>query len=474
MYYFRSAKFHFLISYLVLSTLLLGTFGILGKKIVLHQSEKNITKKMYHEAESIVDTKLTMIKDYSSAIDEIRIYLSNTKKVTGTQYWLVQPDGTILIDTKEGSGIEQKNVRNYDPNFLIMQTVTGKQPLGLVSQKMISVIYPITNELQTKGYLVAMTPYQNVEERLSGLSQSLAVCFVLLFIFIACAFLYLHHKTIHPLNQMTIAATEYANGHLNYPMIDIAGLEQENLAAAIRYLAEKMQSVNEYQSKFIANVSHDFRSPLTSIKGYAQAMSDGTIPQQLQGKYFQIMLMEIDRLTKLTNNLLELNQLGDNGIALEIGTFDINQMVKLSAETFEPQCYKKKLKIELYFEEKESLVDADPHKIRRVLQNLLDNAIKFSNPESKIEIHVQVKQHKVFVSVKDYGSGINKEELSKIWDRFYKSDASRGRNKTGTGLGLSITKEMIEAHNENINVISTPGVGTEFIFSLPLHIKTKR
>ena len=103
-----------------------------------------------------------------------------------------------------------------------------------------------------------------------------------------------------------------------------------------------------------------------------------------------------------------------------------------------------------------------------MIQNLVDNAIKFSNTNSVIEIHTVKKHHKVFVSVKDHGIGITKEEASKIWDRFYKSDRSRGKDKTGTGLGLSITKEMIEAHGEHINVNSTEGVGTEFNFTLPL------
>ena len=108
------------------------------------------------------------------------------------------------------------------------------------------------------------------------------------------------------------------------------------------------------------------------------------------------------------------------------------------------------------------------NRIQQVIQNLLDNAIKFSPNDSTIKIHTAQRTHKVFVSVKDHGIGIPKESIPKIWSRFYKTDISRGKDKTGTGLGLSIVKEIIQAHGENINVISTEGVGTEFIFSLPL------
>ena len=114
------------------------------------------------------------------------------------------------------------------------------------------------------------------------------------------------------------------------------------------------------------------------------------------------------------------------------------------------------------------MVYADLGKIQQVLYNLIDNAIKFSNPESTITIETTPRGDKVYTSVKDYGIGIPKSSINKIWERFYKSDLSRGKDKKGTGLGLSIVKEIIQAHNENINVISTEGVGTEFIFSLPL------
>ena len=110
---------------------------------------------------------------------------------------------------------------------------------------------------------------------------------------------------------------------------------------------------------------------------------------------------------------------------------------------------------------------ADEEKIKQVLYNLIDNAIKFSNPNSNIKVETTEKNDKVFVSVKDSGIGIPKDSLKLIWDRFYKTDISRGKDKKGTGLGLSITKEIINAHHENINVISTEGVGTEFIFTLP-------
>ena len=224
--------------------------------------------------------------------------------------------------------------------------------------------------------------------------------------------------------------------------------------------------MEDYQKKFIGNVSHDFRSPLTSIKGYLEAMADGTIPVEMQERYFKILLFETERLSDLTADLLTLNEFDTKNLLLDYTSFDIHEVIKNTASSFEGTCTQKRISIELLLASKVLMVHADKRKIQQVFYNLLDNAIKFSSNDSEITVETSERNGKVFVSVKDHGIGIPKKSISKIWDRFYKTDLSRGKNKKGNGLGLAIVKEIIQAHNENINVISTEGVGTEFIFSL--------
>ena len=153
---------------------------------------------------------------------------------------------------------------------------------------------------------------------------------------------------------------------------------------------------------------------------------------------------------------------------LDVTDFDINQTIKTTLLTFEGICANKHILLNLILSGEQLFVTADFSKIQQVLYNLIDNAIKFSHPDSTITIETTEKNDKVFVSVKDTGIGIPKDSLKKIWERFYKTDLSRGKDKRGTGLGLSIVKEIIQAHGENINCISTEGVGTEFIFTLPI------
>ena len=277
----------------------------------------------------------------------------------------------------------------------------------------------------------------------------------------------IYHFSIRPLHKLTEAAKAYSLGHFDVPMDDNYTDEFLELRNTISFMASELNSLDEYQKNFIANISHDFRSPLTSIKGYAEAMQDGTIPYEAQDKYLDIIVFETNRLYKLTNNLLTLNSFERNGALLTITSFDINQIIKKTVLSFEGTCTKKKISLTLDFAMKEIIVDADVDKIQQVLHNLIDNAIKFSPNNSSIRISVRVKNDKAFIGIKDHGIGIPRDCLKKIWDRFYKTDLSRGKDKKGTGLGLSITKEIINAHKENITVVSTEGVGTEFIFSLP-------
>jgi signal transduction histidine kinase len=274
-------------------------------------------------------------------------------------------------------------------------------------------------------------------------------------------------KTVYlPLKKITAGAMEYADGNLDYSIRVKTTDEMGYLANTLNYMSSELNKLEEYQKAFIANVSHDFRSPLTSIKGYLEAMLDGTIPPELQDKYLNILISETERLNKLTQSMLTLSSLDSRGF-LSRTNFDINRVIKDTAAAFEGTCNARDIVLDLTFTDPSQMVYADLGKIQQVLYNLIDNAIKFSRDSSIIYIQTTIKYEKVFISVKDTGAGIPKENIKKIWERFYKSDASRGRDKKGTGLGLAIVKEIIQAHGENIDVVSTAGVGSEFIFTLP-------
>lgn len=353
--------------------------------------------------------------------------------------------------------MKQKIASSLLGAYLLFLSVCFAAALFLVPQVLRHYLYAIADDAEYRAYLR---------------SQSVALqnaCYLLLaIVFVLSLFpaLVFRIKLYLPLCQIIQAASRYVNGDFSTPISYEKDDELGQLTDALNYLAEAANTTGEYQRKFISNISHDFRSPLTSIKGYVEAMLDGTIPPEMQERYLGIVLSETERLNKLTEGLLLLNTFDDNGVYLDMTDFDLISVIRQTIDTFEVICGKKNLVVKTAFSSDIIRVYGDITKIQQVLYNLLDNAIKFSYPDSEILITATERRKNVFVSVKDHGEGISKENLPKIWNRFYKSDTSRGKDKKGTGLGLSIVKEILRAHDQNINVISTLGVGTEFVFTL--------
>lgn len=381
--------------------------------------------------------------------------------------WIASSDGKILFDTKNREQLPDSSEVLDTASRLSRE---GAYEIGtfhkFFSAKHLTVVAPIIRGTGTKGYIFLHYPMQNIYRDRSTFQEVLVFMFLLLY-GAALLLIFLYRSRIHnPLQQIVNGASEFGNGNLSYKIPIKTDDEMGYLANSLNYMADKLNRNGEYQRRFISNVSHDFRSPLTSIKGYVQAMLDGTIPPELQEKYLKIIAYESERLEKLTQSLLALNDLDIKKRLMHMRRFDINETLRTTAATFEGSCEKHNIQLVLYLTGNELFVQADMEQIQQVIYNLLDNALKFSNDNSSIILETTEKNGKVFVSIKDHGSGIPKEKIPKIWERFYKLDTSRGKDRLGTGLGLSIVKEIINAHGQNINVISTEGVGTEFIFTL--------
>lgn len=430
---------------------------------------RNIIKEqrnlMYNEAQQIKTTYYNNYINDNTTLLNFKNQLSALQSFTHHRIWIVKKDSSIAADSQNILANDTL-IKQYDKTFLSHTYQVNTTLNGLLEAGCLSVIFPVSSNFSVQGYIILHQPMSELTSQITKNMNFLnycAICFCgLCLLFLVCFYLIV----IVPLNKTIKAAKEYSGGNFDYSFELHTKDEYETLGDTLSFMAGELNNLDDYQKKFVANISHDFRSPLTSIKGYAEAMIDGTIPPEMHEKYLDIILFETERLTKLTTNLLELNRFENQGTILDITSFDINKTIKRTAAAFEGACMKKHIQLKLIFSEKSLYVDADIDKIQQVLYNLLDNAIKFSYTNSKIHISTETKNDKVFVSIKDFGMGIPKESIKKVWERFYKTDLSRGKDKKGTGLGLSITKEIITAHGENINVTSTEGVGTEFVFTL--------
>ncbi|MBR2527573.1 MAG: HAMP domain-containing histidine kinase [Blautia sp.] len=295
----------------------------------------------------------------------------------------------------------------------------------------------------------------------------LELVFLIVFFLLLPFFVWFYRRVSVPLKSIIEGAREYSRGNLSHTIyVPNASAEIVYLANTMNDMASRLNENGAYQKEMIANISHDLRSPLTIIKGYATALTDGTIPPQMQEHYLNILLRETQRLEKLTLNLLTLDNLSANKRILHMTVFDIQKTLLHCIDSFETTCRKRRIAIDTRFSEASLKVHADQENIQQLLYHLLDNAVKFSENDSRIIVETSAKKETVFVSIRDFGCGIDKDHLPLIWERFYKTDPSRGRDKMGTGLGLPIVKEIIQAHGQTIDVISTPGTGTDVIFTL--------
>lgn len=466
----HSIYIKFIIAYLIFGLLGFLTVALFSSRLVFDDILMDTANSLYREANLISNRYAESLHSAEFSTEYVTTQLAAIDHFTGAVVWIVNKDGELIYNSRNSTAESDEAVtviESFDPTDTGSKNYMTGRFYDMFAEDMLSVLSPINSDFQVMSYVVIHTPmselYVRRDEVLSILYITAAILYTLSLIILIVFTLTVYR----PIRKIAIATTEYAGGNLSYKLTVHSSDEIGKLSDSLNYMADRLSQSGEDQRKFIANVSHDFRSPLTSIRGYLEAMADGTIPPEMHEKYIRIVLNETDRLTKLTNSLLSLNNLSDGGMFLEITDFDINNVIKKTAETFEGICKQKKLRFKLLLTGDAMFVAADMGKIQQVLYNLIDNAIKFSDPDSVIKVETTEKNETVFVSVKDNGIGIPKENIKYIFDRFYKSDISRGKDKKGTGLGLAIVKEIISAHNENINVISTEGVGTEFIFTLP-------
>ena len=465
----KTLYFKFLLGYVIF-----GLFGFFVVATYIYMlTEKQMVKEeanmLYREANLLSQTYASELYRSKLSLDTVRRELIAMDAYLDAAIWIINPSGRMVLDSRNVLNVDEPVViEGFDPSLSSGSYYTVGDFFGSFKEPVLTVLSPVTANYKVQGYVVIHYDYAKL---LARVNEYLKLSYILFFIMLLLSLIILLFFTgiiYIPLQRITAATEQYADGNMHYDIDVESDDELGYLAASISFMAGRVARSEDNQKKFIANVSHDFRSPLTSIRGYLTAMQDGTIPEENYKKYIGILLNETERLTKLTNSLLTLNNLNISGVLLERENYDINETLRSVVSVFEGRCREKGVKVQLTLTDETFLVNADKAKIEQVLYNLLDNAVKFTPAEGEIRIETTQKGGKLFVSVKDTGIGIPKEDLPKVWERFYKTDLSRGKDKKGTGLGLSITKEIIQAHNEHINVISTEGVGTEFIFSLPV------
>ncbi len=408
----------------------------------------------------------------TNVTNNIRVYSygsENSPQIANTE---LQPQSLQLIqDVILNKGM--RPTQNAFPEIFTGNTLS----IGY-SQKYLSRVNVMTSDGSILSYsdtkqaaVFLHISMDDISTPVSGMYRIVLLAMLALTIVASLVIGVMSNNIIYPVNQMKNAAKAITNGDFSKEVNISTNDEIGDLAQSFNKMAHELQEVDKLRSDFIANISHDFRSPLTSIKGFLEAMLDGTVPQEDYAKYMQIVLDETNRLTKMTNNILDLTKMENGQEELHRSNFDINEMIVKLAIGFEQRIEDKKLKMDFQFLQEKLYVNADLDKIQRVVYNLIDNAIKFTDEGDSITIETSIVGKKAYIAVEDTGRGIDEESLPHVFERFHKADKSRGYDKKGTGLGLAIVKQIMLNHQEDIQVTSKEGQGTKFTFTLPLAYK---
>ena len=272
---------------------------------------------------------------------------------------------------------------------------------------------------------------------------------------------------ISPLAKLNYVAGKISKGEVEKRVIISSKDEIGELAQSFNSMADSIEQVEKNRRVFISNVSHEIRSPITSIKGFIGGILDGVIPEEKERYYLSIAYEEIQRLTRLVNDLLDLSAIEAGQFRLRIDEVDVNEVIRLSVIKFETKILKKKLKADVCLQGDKLIVAGDRDRLTQVITNLMDNAIKYAPLSGNISIKTSIKGSKAYVSIFNDGPLISEKDLKHIWDRFYKADKARS-SKTSTGLGLSIVSSIITQLGEDIWVENKESKGVVFTFTLKM------
>lgn len=326
------------------------------------------------------------------------------------------------------------------------------------------------------GIIVMHVDMHNVNTSITQVYMDVLLIGLLAVLAAVLVVYYLTTRITKPITDMNAIVRRYSKGSFDLRLHDEGADEVAQLAKSFNVMAAELSALETTRRSFVANVSHELRSPLTSISGFLEAIQDGTIPPEKQSAYIDIVIGETKRMTSMVNDLLDLARIESGQVTLQLSQFDINELVRRTVLTFEARINASQLEVVLLLAEPHCYVEADADKIAQVLRNLIDNAVKYSPQNGRLIIKTELAgRHSVHVCVHDFGSGIPQEDVPHVFTRFYKVEKAHTPSaKSGTGLGLSIAKVIIDQHGQDIWAQSAVGQGTVFIFTLKHVADTRR
>ena len=465
-----SRQFATMAGMILLSFLLLGaSFTALSYRNIIREKQETLERNASHIA-SYTSEYVNANGGDAWARSAFQAYLSNVALLTDSQVMLCTNEGQVLYVT-DG----RRAITSFDNQILPKATVdsivggsyAGMSTLGgLYGAARYLVGLPITNRTGgLQGLVLVSSDPANISSMWEDLASLflLTACAVILIAAIISSVTSMYQAK--PMKEIAAAARQFGHGELKV-RVDVGRRKDEigELAEAFNSMADSIAKSDQQRSEFIANVSHELKTPMTTIAGFADGILDGTIPREKEQEYLQIISSETRRLSRLVRSMLDLSRLqSDEGLAQQ--RFDICEALLRVLVSLESKVSAKNLEVETQLPEEPVMVWGDPDSITQVCYNLLDNAIKFSPQGGTLGLSVTAKGAKAGITISNAGDAIAAEELPLIFDRFHKTDHSRSKDRDGVGLGLYIVKTILNTHKESITCTSEDGL-TKFTFTM--------
>ena len=436
-----------------------------------------------NERNDALASNASAVADLASAFDaageiqdnwNFRISMTFASSVSDADVVVCDKEGRIIVCSCEQVGCEHLG-KIVDPEFVNLVLTSGIQyRTGLVDN-----LYPESRQLaavpvfsDATGGAIGMVMVSETRSQISELLYKTFNIFVitatlvlLLGIILTSVFT---RKQVRPLQQIAKTAQRFGRGDMQARVPTGCGntREADEVAYAFNAMADSLERAEMRRSGFVANVSHELKTPMTTISGFVDGILDGTIPKEQERHYLQAVSEEVKRLSRLVRSMLQASKLQDGG-KVKKRPFDLCEMLGRTILTFEQKINNKHLEVLVELPEEPVMALADPDAMTQVATNLLDNAVKFCNEGGRLRLGLTVTESVALVTVENTGSTIPEEELPLVFDRFHKTDKSRSVDRDGVGLGLYIVKTILQSHGEKITVTSSDGV-TAFRFTVAL------
>lgn len=420
-----------------------------------------------------VDTLLSFYKSNYLTFNQMAAQILMKAETNKDVIWIVNSDGTVwqAVDPSGQTSVTNEEIQMYFEDMIAelqkgnaVKVVTEES--NFFNTPVITVAKPVMSDTAVTGYVFVHKKIGELEASLMAMYRQivLAACISAA---LGIILTYLFSKSmLRPLSVVNTGAKQLAKGHFDI-RLDVSSKDEiGQLADTFNSVASELRKYEATRESLVANVSHELRSPLTSMQGLLQGVIDGTIPREEAEHYLGVVLDETKRLGLLISDMLDLAKIESGQFPMQIEKVELSELLRRTLITFESKIEAKKLEVSVDLPDEKQYVYADENRLKQVLHNVIENAIKFVNEGGELKVSTSATEASIFVNINNSGEPIPREDLPYLFDRFYKIDKSHSRAKEGTGIGLSIVKNILKEHGQKIWVTSNAQDGTTFTFTL--------